>query len=175
MFAYCLNNLVNFKDNEGNYAVALKTWTVSMCWLPAIDTALPIGDIVYIVGILVLGGLALASNQNNCPKIRVDVANSAYSSPSPNQNNNDDDDDDCFDDDYFDDDSNFGGRQKIGKSKGNTPGNNQAQKHQYNYGKKNIPKKYWEQAHNTVSGQGFGYKELMEHLDMFKHNKIKPF
>ncbi len=61
MFAYCLNNPVNLIDRTGHDARALAAgWGTSMWWLTLIDGPLPIGDILYYGGLLVLGGLALA-------------------------------------------------------------------------------------------------------------------
>jgi len=60
LFAYCSNNPVNFYDPSGtNGEAVLGGWMGSMWWLSAIDSVLPIGDIVYWGGIVILGSLAL--------------------------------------------------------------------------------------------------------------------
>ena len=59
MFAYCLNNPVNYIDVQGNTAEALQWWTAGMAWLPFVDSVLPIGDFIYGVGIVALGICAL--------------------------------------------------------------------------------------------------------------------
>lgn len=59
MFSYCLNNPVNFVDRNGNNAEAVQWWTSTMWWLCGADTVLPVGDIIYGAGILILGVYAL--------------------------------------------------------------------------------------------------------------------
>lgn len=50
MFAYCLNNPVNFIDTSGERAQALaKIWVQSMGWLVLADGPIPLGDIIYCV------------------------------------------------------------------------------------------------------------------------------
>ena len=67
MFAYCLCNPINLVDRDGKTAEALQVWTASMWWLCAADTILPIGDIVYGAGIIILAATAthIASKDNN--------------------------------------------------------------------------------------------------------------
>ncbi len=56
MFVYCLNNSVNYLDIEGTDAVAIQQgWTASMWWLCVADTTLPVGDVIYVGVIAVLG------------------------------------------------------------------------------------------------------------------------
>jgi len=50
MFAYCLNNPVNFRDSDGYSPEALAWWTSSMWWLCGADAILPVGDLVYLGG-----------------------------------------------------------------------------------------------------------------------------
>lgn len=59
MFSYCLNNPVNFVDKSGKNAEAVQWWTSTMWWLCGADTVLPVGDIIYGAGILILGVYAL--------------------------------------------------------------------------------------------------------------------
>lgn len=152
MFVYCLNNPVNYIDRDGTNAEALQWWTAGMGWLPFVDTLLPIGDIIYIAGILLLGAIALASGQDYVSEISDDEDDVAYTPPSPN---NDDDDDD-----YYDKDSNFGGRQKIGKNKGNAPGNNQTQNKQFRDATKGLTPDQQRILHDIISGKGLGFHEI---------------
>ncbi len=55
MFAYCVCNPVNAIDNGGQSTEAFAWWTTTMWWLCVVDTTLPIGDIVYVGGIIVTG------------------------------------------------------------------------------------------------------------------------
>ena len=147
---------MNYIDRDGTNAEALQWWTTGMGWLPFADTALPIGDIIYVGGILLLGAIALASDQDYVPEISYDEADVAYGPPSPN---NDDDDDDY--DDSYDDESNFGGRQKVGKNKGKAPGNNQAQNKQFRDATKGLTKDQKRALHNEISGEGLGFHDIV--------------
>ena len=161
MFAYCLSNPVNFADRIGKDAEALQWWITRMGWLPFSDTALPISDIIYIGGILLLGAVSLASENDSAPELVYDEVDAAYGPPSPNDDNDDNDDDDEYDN-YYDDDSNFGGRQKIGKPKGKTPGNNQAQNKQFKKATKNLDKDQKKALHIEISGEGFGFHDIVD-------------
>ena len=154
MFAYCLNNPIIFKDKSGNNAEAVQLWTSAMWWLCGADTVLPVGDIIYIAGILLFGAIALSGDQEYVPEVSYDEADVAPGPPSPN---NDDDDDD---DDYYEDDSNFAGRQKVGKSKGNTPGNNQAQNKQFKDAAKGFTPEQQRIVHDKITGKGMGFHEI---------------
>ena len=120
MFAYCLNNPVNFVDRDGKSAEPV-TWAATMWWLCGVDGPIPIGEAVYGLVFVVLA-VDFVLNDDYLPEATFDEVYTDYGPPSPNG-----DDDDDLDDDYYDDDSNFGGREKMGKSKGKTPRNNQAQ------------------------------------------------
>ena len=61
MFAYCNDNPVNYVDKNGTDPEAVAVWMSTMWWLCAADTVLPIGDIIYGVGILILGTIALTT------------------------------------------------------------------------------------------------------------------
>lgn len=126
-----------------------------MGWLPWVDTALPIGDIICVGGILVLGAIALASDQYYVPEVFYDEPDVACGPPSPN---NDDDDDDDYDD--YDDESNFGGRQKIGKNKGNAPRNNKAQNKQFRDATKGLTPDQQRIVHDKITGKGLGYHDI---------------
>ena len=102
MFAYCLNNPANYVDRDGTNAEALQLWAAGMGWLPFADAILPVGDIIYISGLLLLSAIALSSEQDCVPEISYDVSDVAYGPPSPD--NDDDGDDDYYDDDDFMDD-----------------------------------------------------------------------
>lgn len=73
MYAYCLNNPVNYVDWKGTNPDALQWWAGTMWWLCGADTVLPIGDIVFGAGILVLGIYALIEvDQVIAPEIRYE-------------------------------------------------------------------------------------------------------
>ena len=73
MFAYCLNSPTNFMDKSGNSAAAVQWWTSTMWWLCAVDTVLPLGDIVYGVGIAILGVYALTKiEEATAPRISLE-------------------------------------------------------------------------------------------------------
>ena len=57
MFAYCDNNPVNYIDpyGESGVAAALAGWASSAWGLTLVDGPLPIGDIIYATGCVVLG------------------------------------------------------------------------------------------------------------------------
>ena len=66
MFAYCLDNSVNYSDNAGSSAEAVEEWGIAMSWLPVVDGPIPFGDIVYVIVLGVLAALDLAySNTGN--------------------------------------------------------------------------------------------------------------
>ena len=154
LFAYCLNNPINYIDKSGTSAEALQWWTSGMWWLAFVDTVLPFGDIIYIGGILLFAVIALASNPDYVSEISYDGVDIAPNPPSPN---GDDDDDD---DDYYDDDSNFGGRQKIGRSNGNTPGSNRAQNKQFRDATNGLTPDQQRIVHNKITKKGLGYHDI---------------
>ena len=60
MYAYCSNNPVNYYDPKGDDAIALLAGWASSAWgLAAADGPLPIGDIIYGAGCLVLGSVVI--------------------------------------------------------------------------------------------------------------------
>ena len=64
MFAYCMNNPVNRIDTNGENSETLQWWTATMGWLCLIDTALPVGDIVYLGGMVLLAiGCAITATE----------------------------------------------------------------------------------------------------------------
>lgn len=77
MFAYCNNNPVNYIDMDGENAEALQWWTAGMWWLCGVDTVLPIGDIIYVAGIVVLGIGAVIAATEIFESVSVD-ASSVY-------------------------------------------------------------------------------------------------
>ena len=55
MFAYCRNSPISKVDHCGTTdAAVLEWWIGTMWWLPAVDTILIIGDIIYYGGIAIL-------------------------------------------------------------------------------------------------------------------------
>ena len=157
MFAYCNNNPVNFMDFDGKNTAALKIWSESMWWLCGADTVLPVGDIVYVGGILLFATVAFTTDSDSTIDTLASVGG------SPNSFNNNDDDDD-----YYDDESNFAGKEKIGKSKGKTPRDNRRQNKQAKAATKGMTKEQKNIIHKEISGKGFGFKEIVEIAqDMF--------
>ena len=59
MFAYCMNNPVNRLDAQGTSSETLQGWGSAMWWLLAIDGPALIGDTIFTLGVIVLGGSAL--------------------------------------------------------------------------------------------------------------------
>ena len=55
MFAYCNNSPILFVDHDGNDAEAVGWWASTMWWLCAADGPLPVGEIIYGAGLVVLG------------------------------------------------------------------------------------------------------------------------
>lgn len=51
MYAYCMNNPVMYVDPSGHDAEATLAWISTMWWLCGADAVLPIGDIIYALGI----------------------------------------------------------------------------------------------------------------------------
>ena len=60
LYLYCHNNPVNYYDPKGDDAIALLAGWASSAWgLAAADGPLPIGDIIYGAGCLVLGSVVI--------------------------------------------------------------------------------------------------------------------
>ena len=53
MFVYCNNNPTYYSDSEGTSAVAAAAWASSMWWLPLLDGPLPVGEILFGVGLII--------------------------------------------------------------------------------------------------------------------------
>ena len=158
-----------FVDRDGKSAEALQAWAYSMWWLCAVDTILPIGDVVYGAGIVILSvAVVVAAANDNSRSSQLPKTNTAISSTpkSPQPNRNDDDEDE--DDDYYDNDENFGGRQKIGKSKGGTPGNNKTQNKQFKDATRGLSKAKQRQIHDLITKKQFGYHDIAEIAKWFK-------
>ena len=82
MFAYCLNTPVNYADKNGTDAGALQWWTSTMWWLPAADTLLIIGDIIYYGGIAVFGIGTLYTLAQAVPEVSLEEEKDA-TEPEP--------------------------------------------------------------------------------------------
>ncbi len=167
MFTYCLNKPVNFFDSDGRNAEAVQWWTGAMWWLPFADTALPVGDLIYLGGIIILGALAVYAEEKTVPEVAYTESNVEYGTPSPNhsQNNNEDNEDNG--DDSYDQyhENNYGGRQRIGKSNGNAPRNNRVQNKQFKFLTKYLTKEQQRRLHNMISGKGLSAEEILELID----------
>ena len=70
LFLYCDNNPVNYLDPYGEDAEALLAGWASAGWgLAAVDGPLPIGDIIYVAGCFVLGGVVIIEAMTNIDEI----------------------------------------------------------------------------------------------------------
>ena len=67
MFAYCLNNPVNYNDNKGTTAEILQGWESIVIILPLIDGPLPIGDIIAVGGIIIFGVIVYSETEQELP------------------------------------------------------------------------------------------------------------
>lgn len=98
MFAYCLNNPVNYLDKDGKSSEALNWWMSTMWWLCSVDTALPFGDLIYTFGTILLlvdvanfvqeleqQYLASKSDAVNKAKSILDFASTTAPPPPPNK------------------------------------------------------------------------------------------
>ena len=91
LFAYCLNNPINYIDPLGRDAGAIAiAWDSTMWWLPVVDGPVPIGDIIYLLGCAILSVAAINSSDKNeqpSANYRWDTSGESIS-PSPNNNGN---------------------------------------------------------------------------------------
>ena len=61
-YAYCYNSPIAYVDTNGNSAqAAFEVWTMGAAPLSAVDGLLPIGDIIYWGGVLILGAIYIFS------------------------------------------------------------------------------------------------------------------
>ncbi len=150
MFAYCLNNPVNHIDISGTSAAVLEWWIGGMGWLPLSDAGLPVGDIIYIGGIVLLGLAASEQKTDNVPDLVRVEATVSYNPQPP---------------DGDDDDGNYGGRQRVGKSKGKTPRNNQSQNKQFRDLTKRLNKAQKRILHEEITGKGLGFHEIQSLIE----------
>ena len=61
-YAYCYNSPIAYVDTNGNSAqAAFEVWTTGAAPLSAVDGLLPIGDIIYWGGVLILGAIYIFS------------------------------------------------------------------------------------------------------------------
>ena len=61
MFAYCNNSPILFVDHDGDDAEAVGWWASTMWWLCAADGPLPVSEIIYGAGLVVLGCVIIDS------------------------------------------------------------------------------------------------------------------
>ncbi len=180
LYQYCNNNPIYYCDYSGtNTEAAAAGWTATMWWLCCADATLPIGDIIYVLGIAVIfvGSLYIADEIFDEPIVfegdsNLDADQDAETSiDSPDDTIEDDD----FDK-YYDDDSNFGGRKKISKGKGNTPGDNRRQNSDFDRIARrfNLNKSDSRRLHDEITGKGYGYKEIYEIAKSLFNTKIFP-
>ena len=81
MFTYCLNNPVNHVDKNGTNPVALQWWISTMCWLPAADAILIIGDVIYYGGIAILDISTLYTFAQTVPEVSLEEKEEAEPEP----------------------------------------------------------------------------------------------
>ena len=166
MFAYCNNNPVNFIDPFGHDAEALEWWVSTMAWLCAVDGPYPIGDIIFGLGVVVCGiDYYITISKRDTPVIVLEEDDNPPAIP---------DDTDDFDDDYYDNESNFAGREKIGKAKGKTPANNQAQNKQFGDATRGLSNKQKRELHDDITKKGLGYQEIFEQAQAVR-NRAKNY
>ncbi len=166
MFAYCLNNPVCRKDDCGAYSIMACDDQGDLCSI----IVNPVGYgssggggvadatsvCICVGGSLILGGAALANGRD---LIDDTLHSEAEIIDTSSCVNNSDDDDGEFDD------INFGGRQKIGKQRGNAPGNNKAQNKQFRDATKGLSPKQQRMVHDRITKKGLGYHEIKAIID----------
>lgn len=119
-----------------------------------VDAYLPVGDLVYLAGVIVAGAIVLMAADEIAEQPIYDAASEGVSSPpSPSQNDDDDDD-------YYNDESNFGGKEPIGKSKGKTPRNNKAQNKQFNDATRGLSPQKKRIIHDLITGRELGFDDI---------------
>ena len=86
MFAYCGNNPINYYDPTGENAIAIKSgWLLILALL---DSATPILEIIFVVGVVSLAvGAVLNAAQNKTPETSKDKPQDPPSSTPESENN----------------------------------------------------------------------------------------
>ena len=164
MFAYCNNNPVSYVDYSGKFLIEISV--SSAC---AIVVLVICGVAAVHFGAMLLCTLfdwltdqwfylsaQLSFIYESDVELDMDeVACSSYNAPDPFDD----------DDDYWDDESNFGGTQKVGKQKGNTPQNNQKQNADFERLVKelDLSPKEARNLHDNITGQGLDYQGMLEY------------
>ena len=72
MFAYCLNNPINYVDSNGTNPEIAELWAGTMWWLCGVDSVLPFGDFIFGIGFVLLGIYEL-TEINTVPVYRVSL------------------------------------------------------------------------------------------------------
>ncbi len=83
MFAYCYNDPVNYIDpyGESGVAAALAGWASSAWGLTLVDGPIPVGDIIYFGGCVILGTIALIETVVVVDKVVDIVAEATDTTP----------------------------------------------------------------------------------------------
>ena len=162
MFAYCLNNCVNLEDSCGTNAEAIQySWVYLAGLLSFLDGPLPFADILLVVGLYHMGDALFSSDKAKTNPTNGDV----HISYGPTPPNPDDEDED---EDYYDIEDNFGGRQRIGNNKGETPRSNRAQNKQFKDATKGLSPQQKRRVHDAISKKGYGYHGIKDIINTIK-------
>ena len=69
---YCDNNPIYCYDPTGESATeVLGGWTGGMWWLLGVDGPVPVGDIIYVVGVIGLGAWAIVESYSSASDERI--------------------------------------------------------------------------------------------------------
>ena len=95
MFAYCNNNPANYLDSCGTLTEALQQWALTMWWICFADFILPIGELIYSVGFIVILAETYRISYDQAKALRgeavkaassfMDYASTAATPPPPNK------------------------------------------------------------------------------------------
>ena len=87
LYTYCYSNPIYFIDPSGHTGEYAGAWWGGMWWLPAVDAVLPIGDIIYVGGgILITGAEAAVQYGPQILQIGTGVAENIKGDGSSNNN-----------------------------------------------------------------------------------------
>ena len=92
LYVYCTNSPVMYHDPSGQNSLAL-TWTGTMWWLTFADGPIPLGDIIYAGGIVVLAicGIGKAAETLDSADFSIESSGAISTPASPPPDDDDDD------------------------------------------------------------------------------------